>query len=117
MVKYVPLEGRGWQPLPQFIEKNKAIINIQNDDERCFRYALLYFLEREQLPEINFRRATLYTNEMFHRNQLDTLPFQIAPNDVFLYEDQLQININVSFFNDEGRAPHPLVISRKNYQR
>ena len=98
MVKYAPLEGRRWQPLPQFMEKKQAIINIQNDDERCFGYALLYFLEREQPPEINCRRATLYTNEMFQRNHLETLPYQIEPNDVHLYEDQLQININVFFF-------------------
>ena len=29
----------------------EAIINIQHNDERCFGYALLYFLERENLPE------------------------------------------------------------------
>ena len=33
---------------------------------------------------------------------------------VTLYEDQLQININVfSFFDDEGKARHPLFIIRK----
>ena len=51
MVKYTPLEGRGWQPLPEFPSKKKAILNIQNEDERCFGYALLYFLERERLPD------------------------------------------------------------------
>ena len=51
MVKYAPLEGRGWQPLPDFLTKKKALINIQNNDERCFGYALLYFLERHQVPE------------------------------------------------------------------
>ena len=55
---------------------------------------------------------------MFIRNHLDTIPYPIAPNDVYLFVDQLQININVfSFFDDEGRARHPLIISRKNYQR
>ena len=55
---------------------------------------------------------------MFQRHHLDTLPYPISPNNVNLYEDQLQININVfSFFDDEGRARHPLVISRKNYER
>ena len=34
-----------------------------------------------------------------------------------MYEDQLQININVFFFDNEGNACHPLVISRKNYER
>ena len=55
---------------------------------------------------------------MFQRHHLDTLPYPISPNDVHLYEDQLQIDINVfSIFDDEGRASHPLVISCKNYER
>ena len=53
---------------------------------------------------------------MFQRHQLDTLPYPISQNDVHLYEDQLQMNINVfSLFDDEGRARNTLVISRKNY--
>ena len=116
MMKYAPLEGRGWQPHPDFLSKKQAIINIQNNDKRCFGYALLYFLERANLPEKICKRANLYTNEMFQRHYLDTLLYLISPNDVHLYEDQLQININVfSFFDDEGRAGHPLMISRKNY--
>ena len=55
---------------------------------------------------------------MFQRHHLDTLPNPISPNDVHLYKDQLQMNINVfSFIDDEGRARHPLVISRKNHER
>ena len=70
IVKYAPLEGRSWQPLPEFLIKKKAIINIQNNDERCFGYALLYFLERANLPEktCNCLRATLYKDDMLQRN-------------------------------------------------
>ena len=32
MVKYAPFEGRGWQPLPEFLLKKMAIINIRNND-------------------------------------------------------------------------------------
>ena len=53
MVKYAPLEGRGWQALPECLAKKEAIIIIQNNDERCFGYSLLYFLERANLPERN----------------------------------------------------------------
>ena len=28
MVKYAPLEGRGWQPFPEFLSKKKAILKI-----------------------------------------------------------------------------------------
>ena len=120
IVKYTPHEGRGWQPLPKFLAKKKAIINIQNNDDSCFGYALLYFLELVNLQKRNGNcfRATLYKEEMFQRHHLDTLPYPILPNDVHLYECQLQISINVfSFFDDEGRARHPLVIRRKNHER
>ena len=51
IVKYAPFDGRGWQPLSEFLTKKKTIINIQNNYERCFGYPLLYFLERENLPD------------------------------------------------------------------
>ena len=91
IVKYAPFEERGWHPLPEFLTKKKTIITIQNDDERCFRYALLYFFERINLSERNGNcfRATLYKKEMFERHHLDTLPYAISPNNVHLSEDQL----------------------------
>ena len=46
IVKYAPLEGRVWQPVPEFLSKKKAIINIDTNNERCFGYSLLYFLQR-----------------------------------------------------------------------
>ena len=103
-----------------FFSKKKLVINIQNDDERCFGYALLYFLEQANLPDKkgNCLRATLYKDDMFQRHHLYALPYQISPNDVHLYKDQLQMNINVfSFFDNEGCARHSLVISRKNHER
>ena len=118
MVKYQPLEGSGWQPLPTVLEDKKAIINIRNNDQRCFKYALLYFLERTNRPSKYCFRPSLYKEEMFQRYKLDTLPYPNHPNDVHLYKDKLQMNINVfSFFDDEGRARHPLVISRTNHKR
>ena len=35
---------------------------------------------------------------MFQRHYLEALPYPILPNDVYLYEDQLKININVFLF-------------------
>ena len=118
MVKYAPLEERVWQTLQQFIEEKKTIINIKNDDERCFGYAFFYFLENANLPERHCYRASVHKDDMFRRHHLDTLLYSISWNDVYLYEDQLQININLFFFfDDEGLARHPLVIRRKNYVR
>ena len=63
-------------------------------------------------------RANLYSEDIFERNGLVNLTYPIAPNDVHFFQDQLQVNINVFlFFDDEGRARHPLVINRKNNGR
>ena len=85
ILKYAHLEGRNWQRLPEFLSKKTAIINIQNHDERCFKYALIYLLEGPNLPKQNCFRGTLYNDNMFHRHRLDTLPFPISPYNVHHY--------------------------------
>ena len=79
---------------------------------------MLYFLEKTNATNRHFKRPALYTDEMFERNNLLDLPYPIQPTDVSNYEDILKTNINVfSFFDDEGKASYPMVISRKNYTR
>jgi hypothetical protein len=42
---YNPLQrGRAYVELPEYLEKKKAIVNVQNRDNRCFGYALLSWL-------------------------------------------------------------------------
>ena len=38
--------------------------------------------------------VSVYHDDMFYRYYLDTIPYTISINDVNLYEDQLQMNIN-----------------------
>ena len=112
-VRYIPLTGRCHRELPTYLKRKQAIINIQNTDDRCFGYALLWFLDPPRDRKQN-ERTSLYTEAMFEQNNLVDLPCPIPPNDVHLYQDQLQININLfSFFDDEGKARHPLFISKK----
>ena len=39
ITKYKPLNGRSFKPLPEEIKKKKAIINPENDDDKCFKWA------------------------------------------------------------------------------
>ena len=36
-VDFVPLKGNFWIPLPEAISKKKAIINMNNEDDECFK--------------------------------------------------------------------------------
>ena len=39
-VKYVPLGGSSYIPLPKFLAAKKAVINLKNEDDECFKWAI-----------------------------------------------------------------------------
>ena len=48
-MKYVPLGGSSYIPLPKFLAAKKAIINLKNEDDECFKRAItraLYPVEK-----------------------------------------------------------------------
>ena len=105
--------------LPTYLEKKKAIINVQNDDQRCFGYAILSALYP---PDINPHRRWQY-DQYFIPHHLDQLPYPIAPHQVEAIEAQLNkfpennFTINIfTFYDDNGRLRAPLYLS-KNQNR
>ncbi|KAL4083434.1 hypothetical protein QTP88_028750 [Uroleucon formosanum] len=54
--KYVPFKGSSYIPLPKHIGDKKAIINVQNKDDKCFLWAILSALHP---VEKNPQRVTL----------------------------------------------------------
>ena len=47
-VEYKPMKGSSYIPLPHWISKKRAIINIQNRDEKCFLWCLLRYLHPKE---------------------------------------------------------------------
>ena len=43
-VEYNPTKGSSYIPLPDWIKNKKAIVNIQNKDEKCFLWCILRYL-------------------------------------------------------------------------
>ena len=41
IMKFVPLAGQCYSQLPRYLAKKRSLINIQNNDERCFGYCLV----------------------------------------------------------------------------
>ena len=39
-VKYEPLAGSSYMPLPAFQAAKKAIINLKNEDDECFKWVI-----------------------------------------------------------------------------
>lgn len=112
---YRPLVGSQYVPLPNFLQRKKAIVNITNSDNRCFGYSMLAFF----LPNLTHKnRASNYTEEMFMQFKLDTVEYPVSPLKMNEMEQHLQTNINLfSFFDDEGRARYPMYVSRSDFPR
>ena len=91
MASYEPLHWLSWRPLPKFIERKQAVVNIKKQDNRCFGYAMLYLLERPQPANRHYERPAWYTDIMFERNNLNDLPYPIKPSNVFNYEGILKL--------------------------
>ena len=47
--RFNPLRGEGYINLPKALKAKKAIINIQNKDNRCFEYAILSALHHDKI--------------------------------------------------------------------
>ena len=51
-VKYTPLKGSSYIPLPKMLSKKQAIINFKNEDNQCFKWAVTRALNpKTQNPE------------------------------------------------------------------
>ena len=50
--RYNPLKGETWIPLPKELANKKAIINMKNEDNKCFLWCVLRALNpREKDPQ------------------------------------------------------------------
>ena len=61
-VEYIPLAGSSFIPLPPKIAKKKAILNIQNTDQKCFLWSVLAILH--PLPWNQIQIASHTTSNM-----------------------------------------------------
>ena len=51
-VRYNPLRGKSYIPLPKELANKKAIINMENDDNQCFLWCVLRALNpKERNPK------------------------------------------------------------------
>ena len=121
VMKYVPLAGHCYSELPILLAKKRSLINIQNNDEKCFGYCIVaHYLYNENArsgkPQSrNPNRPSLYRKN-FKRFGLESINYPVDPKQVPEIEDKLGLRINLfSFFDEIGEARYPLYVSKKNF--
>lgn len=107
--KYDVLRGASRMQLPSFLQKKGAVINVDNDDEYCFKYAVLAACFPQ--PK-NPQRAQKYSQ---YENALDFsgLKFPVSLDAIQTFENKNPtISINVYMFDEKKEDIYPVRLTK-----
>ena len=96
-VEFNPTKGSSYIPLPDWITNKKAIVNIENKDEKCFLWCILRYLHPKERDE---ERLTGLKKYEFSLNTKGiTFPMKLSHISKFEKLNPSLPGINVFFFS------------------
>ena len=63
-VKFSPMKGSSYIPLPDWIMRKKAIVSIRNKDSKCFLWSILRYLHPREKNDNRLKDLEQYENEL-----------------------------------------------------
>ena len=106
-VAYEPLRGSSYIPLPRALATRKAIINLKNEDDECFRWAVL----RAMNPtDKNPQRIDKNLKSKRDQINMDGIEFPVSLKSIDKVEKQ-NPNISINVFGYED-CVYPLRVSK-----
>ena len=108
IIEYKPLKGSSYIELPKALKNPKmGLINIKNEDQKCFTYCLIYHLNQNKIKN-NPQRVSNYKQ---YENTVDFtgIDFPVSIKDIPKIEKMNNIAINV--FGYENKSTFPVFIS------
>ena len=89
--KYTPMDGSSYIPLPAFIDNKHATINPQNNDQQCFKWAIL---ARHVTNQTKFRVGDNYIQHQEKYN-FDGITFPTPMSDIPKFEKNNNVSVYV----------------------
>ena len=113
MCEFLPLVGREYRQLPTFLTKKTAIVNVQNNDNRCFGYAIAS-ARASALGEVgqHVYRPENY-NHLLGKSGLDQLNYPLEVADVPVIEDRLGIGATSTSSTTRGSGGTLSILRRR----
>ena len=114
IVDYKPMKGSSFIPLPNFIMRKKAIINMENKDDKCFLWPVLRYLHPREKHSTRINDLREYENDF----NFKAIEFPVKVKDIQKFENQNPDlpGINVFSVNDNNKI-YPLRINQKDCQK
>ena len=114
IVEYKPMKGGSYIPLPNFILRKKAIINMENEDNKCFLWSILRYLHPREKHSPRINDLKKYENDLNFKE----INFPVKVKDITKFENQNPNlpGINIFSLNDNNKV-YPLRINQKDCQK
>lgn len=106
MIEYSPITGASYIELPEWIKNKKAVINVKNNDQECFKWAILSAKYKQNKDPQRVSKYKNYKNELNFKG----ITFPVTINQIDKFENQNDLIINVYH---EVMTIEPLKISKK----
>ena len=114
IVEYKPMRGGSYIPLPEFIQKKSAIINIKNEDEQCFLWSVLRYLYPKEIHGERLTDLKKYENDLNFKG----IDFPVKVKDITKFEKQNPSLPGINVFSiDEQNKIYPLRHNQKDCQK
>lgn len=107
IIQYDPIKGSSYLPLPSKLANNKAIINIQNSDQKCFMWSVIASLYPVAKDPQRVIKYVQYVDKL----DFTDVPFPVKIGDIPKFEKKNQISINV--FGFEKQEIFPLHLTKE----
>lgn len=105
-----PYSGSTYVSLPKFLQKKRAVINVKNNDEKCFMYAVLSALFPNNNNPQRVDKYLPYVNSLNFKG----IKFPVELKQITIFEHQNQsISINVYMYEDESKKVRPLRLAKQ----
>lgn len=107
IIQYDPIKGSSYLPLPSKLANKKAIINIQNSDQKCFMWSVIASLYPVAKDPQRVIKYVQYVDKL----DFTDVPFPVKIGDIPKFEKKNQISINV--FGFEKQEIFPLHLTKE----
>lgn len=106
IMEYLPLSGSSYIELPIKLRFRRGIVNVQNDDNKCFLWSVLAALHPVDRNPQDISQYRSYENQL----NMKDIEFPVSLSKMTKFEKQNNISINVFGF-EEGEI-FPLYLSK-----
>ena len=110
IVEYNPTKGSSYIPLPDWISNKKAIVNIENKDEKCFLWCILRYLRPREDNDSRLTDLKKYENSLNTKG----ISFPMKLRDISKFEKLNPSLPGINVFSVNNNIFYPLRMAERD---